>query len=168
MDLKQIKELIAALDKSNLKRIRIKRGNKLEIELEKLTNDAKQYDESKIHHNLSPYFPHSNVNSNILPPPNSQNIIKTVADEENILSKKAISGAFIKSPMVGTFYTSSSPDDPPFIKEGDKVTKDTIVCIVEAMKVMNEVKAGVNGKIKKMMLKNGEPVEFGTKIFHIE
>ncbi len=74
----------------------------------------------------------------------------------------------ITSPMVGTYYSSPSPEDPPFVKVGDSVTEDTIVCIIEAMKVMNEVKAGKSGVIKKLHLENGHPVEFGTKLFSVE
>lgn len=74
---------------------------------------------------------------------------------------------YISSPMVGTFYNSPSPDDPPFVKVGDQVTPDTVVCIVEAMKVMNEVKAGVSGCIEEFCVENTETVEFGTKLFKI-
>lgn len=74
----------------------------------------------------------------------------------------------ITSPMVGTYYSSPSPEEPPFVKVGDSVTEDTIVCIIEAMKVMNEVKAGKSGVIKKLHLENGHPVEFGTKLFSVE
>lgn len=82
-------------------------------------------------------------------------------------SAPAPSGKWIPSPMVGTFYRSSSPDAPPFVKEGDEVTPDTVVCIVEAMKVMNEVKAGVAGKIAEVRPKNGDPVEFGSELFRV-
>ncbi len=71
----------------------------------------------------------------------------------------------IKSPIVGTFYRSPSPDADPFVKEGDKVGKDSIVCIVEAMKIMNEVKAEVSGTIEKILIENGEAVEYGAPMF---
>lgn len=77
-------------------------------------------------------------------------------------------GYDIKSPMVGTFYSSPSPDEPTFVNIGDIVTEDTIVCIIEAMKVMNEVKAGKSGKIVDIYIENAHPVEFGTKLFKIE
>ena len=75
---------------------------------------------------------------------------------------------FVLSPMVGTFYTASSPDQPPFVKKGDKVEEDTVVCIIEAMKVMNEVKAGKAGVIKEVLAENAQPVEFASKLFCIE
>ena len=76
-------------------------------------------------------------------------------------------GYEITSPMVGTFYASSSPDDDPFIKVGDSVTEETVVCIIEAMKVMNEVKAGKKGTVAEVCLESAHPVEFGTKLFRI-
>ncbi|NCF71120.1 MAG: acetyl-CoA carboxylase biotin carboxyl carrier protein [Chlamydiales bacterium] len=88
--------------------------------------------------------------------------------EEAISTDDAATGECITSPMVGTFYRSPGPDDPPFIKEGDQITKDTVVCIIEAMKVMNEVKAGVSGKVKKILVEDGQAVEFGSKIISID
>ncbi len=74
----------------------------------------------------------------------------------------------VKSPMVGTFYDSPSPDSPVFAKVGDKVTADTAVCIVEAMKVMNEIKAEVTGTITEICVVNGDSVEFGQAIFKVQ
>jgi len=76
-------------------------------------------------------------------------------------------GNFVTSPMVGTFYLTPAPDEPSFIKVGDKVEKDTVVCIIEAMKVMNEVKAGISGTVVEILVENGHPVEFGTKLFRV-
>jgi acetyl-CoA carboxylase biotin carboxyl carrier protein len=73
----------------------------------------------------------------------------------------------IKSPIVGTFYSAPSPDSPPYVKVGDHVTSDTVVCIVEAMKVMNEIKAEATGIIEKIMVANGQAVEFGQVLFKI-
>lgn len=74
----------------------------------------------------------------------------------------------IDSPTVGTFYRSSSPDAAPFVKVGDTVNPDTVVCIVEAMKVMNEIKAEKSGVIKEILVENSQPVEFGQALFVIE
>ncbi len=76
--------------------------------------------------------------------------------------------ATIKSPMVGTFYAASSPESPPFVKPGDHVSEDTVVCIVEAMKVFNEIPAEMSGKIVAKLVEDGEPVEFGQPLFKIE
>jgi acetyl-CoA carboxylase biotin carboxyl carrier protein len=76
-------------------------------------------------------------------------------------------GPAVVSPMVGTFYTSSDPDSPAFVQVGDSVGPDTVVCIIEAMKVFNDVKAGVSGVIERVLVENAEPVEFGQKLFAI-
>src|SRR5262249_44656006 len=76
--------------------------------------------------------------------------------------------AVIKSPMVGTFYTSSSPESPPFVKVGAHVGADTIVCIIEAMKVFNEIPAEMSGQIAAVLVENGAPVEFGQPLFKID
>ena len=73
----------------------------------------------------------------------------------------------VTSPMVGTFYFSSSPEAEPLIKVGDTVDGDTVVCIIEAMKVFNEIKAEVSGKIEKVMVYNGQAVEFGEPLFMV-
>ena len=77
----------------------------------------------------------------------------------------AASGKEISSPMVGTFYTSPSPESPAFVKVGQKVTPDTVVAIIEAMKVMNEIKAEVSGTITEVAAENGQPVQFGQALF---
>lgn len=74
----------------------------------------------------------------------------------------------IKSPMVGTFYRASSPEAEPFAKVGDVVTPESTVCIIEAMKVMNEIKAEQKGRISRILIENGEAVEFGQSLFEIE
>ena len=74
----------------------------------------------------------------------------------------------IVSPLVGTFYRASSPDADPFVSVGGQVTKDTVVCIIEAMKVMNEIKAETSGVIKKILVENATAVQFGQPMFLIE
>jgi acetyl-CoA carboxylase biotin carboxyl carrier protein len=74
----------------------------------------------------------------------------------------------VKSPMVGTFYAAPDPDSPPYVKVGDHVGVDTTVCIVEAMKVFNEIPAEVSGKVVAVLAENGEPVEFGHPLFKVD
>jgi acetyl-CoA carboxylase biotin carboxyl carrier protein len=74
----------------------------------------------------------------------------------------------IKSPIVGTFYRSASPTSEPFVKIGDHVEQDTVVCIIEAMKLMNEIQAETRGEIVKIYVENGQPVEYGQPLFGIE
>jgi acetyl-CoA carboxylase biotin carboxyl carrier protein len=73
----------------------------------------------------------------------------------------------IRSPMVGTFYSASDPESPPFVNVGSDVTPDTVVCIVEAMKVFNEIKAEVSGRITRLLVKNAEAVEFDQPLFAV-
>lgn len=73
----------------------------------------------------------------------------------------------IKSPMVGTFYAAPAPDAPPYVKVGDRVSVGQVVCIVEAMKLMNEIESEVTGSIAKVMVENAQPVEFGQILFLI-
>jgi acetyl-CoA carboxylase biotin carboxyl carrier protein len=74
----------------------------------------------------------------------------------------------IKSPMVGTYYSASSPDADPFVKVGTRVVPDTAVCIIEAMKVFNEIQSGVSGVIREIAVENGAPVEYGQVIFRVD
>lgn len=74
----------------------------------------------------------------------------------------------IKSPVIGTFYESPTPQSPPYVRPGDKVSKDTTVCIVEAMKIMNEIKADARGKIIEIFKANGSPVQSGEPLYLIE
>jgi acetyl-CoA carboxylase biotin carboxyl carrier protein len=74
----------------------------------------------------------------------------------------------IKSPMVGTFYRSPSPEDPAFVKEGDRISADSVVCLIEAMKFFNQVKAECSGTIAKILVKDGDPVEFGQPLFKVK
>jgi acetyl-CoA carboxylase biotin carboxyl carrier protein len=73
----------------------------------------------------------------------------------------------IISPMVGTFYLSPTPESPPFVSVGQEVNEDTVVCIIEAMKVMNEIKAEVRGVVVEVLAQNGKPVEFGKPLFAV-
>jgi len=73
----------------------------------------------------------------------------------------------VVSPMVGTFYRAPAPDAPPYVEEGQEVDPETVVCIIESMKVMNEIKAEVKGVITEILAENAKPVEFGQKLFAV-
>jgi acetyl-CoA carboxylase biotin carboxyl carrier protein len=85
----------------------------------------------------------------------------------HIASEEPANTTVIKSPMVGTFYTASSPSAPPFVKVGDNVSPEKTVCLIEAMKVYNEIQAECTGKIIAVLVKNGEAVEFGKPLFRV-
>ena len=77
-------------------------------------------------------------------------------------------GAVQKAPMVGTFYSSPSPGEDPFITEGSRVSPGMVICIIEAMKLMNEIECEVSGTVQEILVQNGDPVEFGQALFVIE
>jgi len=76
-------------------------------------------------------------------------------------------GVTVDSPIVGTFYAAPTPESPPFVREGDEVEEGALLCIVEAMKVMNEIRAELTGKIVEILAENGHPVEFGQPLFRV-
>lgn len=159
MELKQIKELMASMERAKIKKLSIKETGGFELQLERETapsSFAADYSSHPQHEGAyAPRFPsHS-------PLPHRPSELEEGKKEEKV------EGKYVKSPMVGTFYTSPSPDDPVFVKVGDRVEENTVVCIIEAMKVMNEVKAGISGVIAEICVENGHPVEFGTKIFRV-
>jgi acetyl-CoA carboxylase biotin carboxyl carrier protein len=148
MDLKEIKQLIAVLEESQLKKLILKRGD-LELHLEKEGEPAPVV--------------YQNVKSQPLASPSS---LESSA-EKNSHKPMEVAGKYVTSPMVGTYYASPGPNLASFVKVGDKVQEHTIVCIIEAMKVMNEVKAGVAGTVAEILVDNSHPVEFGTKLLRI-
>ena len=154
MELRQIKELMAAMGRHGMHRLKIKNED-FELSLERWCGET------------------SKEAQRSLPPqgyalPETAEGVKSIPPEREMGEIKAkLPETFITSPMVGIFYQSPSPEDPPFVKVGDRVTEDTVVCIIEAMKVMNEVKSGVSGVIEELLMENNGPVEFGTKLFRI-
>ena len=166
MDLKQIKDLMSAMEKAGIKKLTLKEKTGYELHLERQDEHAPLPAHSHPGHVHHPMFiPH--------PAPKMHELhASPLAHSEEDKGTKARAsekqeGKWITSPMVGTFYPAPSPDDPAFVKVGDKVQENTLVCIVEAMKVMNEVKAGISGTVAEICLENGHPVEFGTKLFRI-
>ena len=95
----------------------------------------------------------------------SLELLKAEASAEAKVQKKGIE---VKAPMVGTFYRAPSPDAPPFVEVGSSVETGQVLCIIEAMKLMNEIKSEVKGKILEVLIENGDPVEFGTVLFLVE
>ena len=94
-----------------------------------------------------------------------QTTVNTPAAE---VEKDAPKGTAITSPMVGTFYAAPSPEAEPFVEVGKTISAGDVVCIVEAMKLMNEIKSEVSGKITQICVKNGDPIEFGQVLMYVE
>jgi len=152
MDIKHIRELIKLMKDNDLTEIRINEGEE-KLLLKRGTSDVVQIAQTPL--SVQP--------TTVAPPATAQpveNQTQKPADTENYVT--------IDSPMVGTFYAAPAPDAEPYVKVGDKVTPDTVVCIVEAMKVMNEIKAEVSGTIEKILVNNAEPVEFGQPMFQVK
>ena len=157
MELKQVKELMAAMEKAGIERLRIKDTDGYELELERKGEAA-----THVHH--VPAYTHHETH------PEIHSRFPTHAPhraEEHRAEEKKVDGKYITAPLVGTMYQAASPEDAAFVKVGDRVDENTIVCIIEAMKVMNEVKAGISGTIAEILIDNAHPVEFGTKLFRV-
>lgn len=171
MELKHIKELMAVMQRTGTKRLVIKREG-VELELERETRlhpqpvaepIAELLDENSLRQELAQHRTSAmlarskETPSGLIGAPNSAS--KPSGDDSNSL--------YVTSPMVGTFYSATSPEEPPLIKVGDRIDKNKVVCIIEAMKVMNEIKAGVSGIVAEVLVSNAHPVEFGTRLFRI-
>ncbi len=84
-----------------------------------------------------------------------------------VSTEQEMAGHVIKAPMVGIFYEAGAPDSPPFVEEGQSVSKGDVLCIIEAMKIMNQIESDASGVISKLYVENGEPVEYGQPLFLI-
>lgn len=91
-----------------------------------------------------------------------------VLEDVSVTEEPALDGHVLTSPIVGTFYAAPSPDSPPYVEVGGRVEKGQVVCIVEAMKLMNEIEADVSGTVSSVVPDNGDPVEFGAPLFVIQ
>jgi len=98
------------------------------------------------------------------------NVIDSSNKEESVneTQKDPLNGEKVLSPMPGVFYSAQSPDKPPFVNEGDGVKKGQVLCIIESMKIMNEIECEQDGVIKKILVKNSDPVEFNQPLFIID
>ena len=142
MEYEQIKQLIEDMGNSKLSSIDIEFPNGVKIKMEK--KEEKQQNVS-------------NIETKTI-----TETIKTEKTNENILE-----GNIIKSPMVGTFYIKPSPNSKPYVEVGSNVKKGNILCIIEAMKLMNEIESEYEGQIAEIFVKDGEPVEYGKPLFRI-
>lgn len=159
MDLKQIEKLMVSMVRNGLTRFVLKKEG-FELELERSSVDS-------INNNSSyKVIDHFSNEKAVFISGNPSIPVQSSSDSSS--EEPLVKETFISSPMVGTFYSTPSPDQPPYVKIGDYVSEDTVVCIIEAMKVMNEVKAGVSGVIAEILVNSSDPVQFGSKLFRIE
>ena len=122
----------------------------------------------QIVHSMPSYAPPAAVSSSSAPTVQQSNKSETQTETISADAKANEDLHVIKSPIVGTFYRSPAPDKEPYVKEGSSVSVDTIVCIVEAMKLMNEIEAEVSGEVIKIYVESGQPVEYGQPLFGIK
>ena len=143
MDIRKIKKLIEMLQESDLTEIEVQEGE----ESVRIVRGSNQSFEVK----TTPISHHS---------------IENPVENNEVLANE--SGSLIKSPIVGTFYRKPAPDKPPFVDIGSHVNAGDVVCIVEAMKMMNEIKSEFTGKVSAINIEDGEPVEFDQSLIVID
>ncbi len=152
MEYKEIKQLMEDMENSNLSSLDISLPDGTKINIKKdIEKNVKEYNES-------------NKKTNIKNENNQIDFTVQNNKQENEIENKNI----LKSPMVGTFYLKPSPTSAPYVEIGKEVKKGDTLCIIEAMKLMNEIESEYDGKIAKILVKDGEPVEYGTQLFVIE
>ena len=145
MDIRKIKTLIEMLEESNLNEIEVSQGD----ESVRISKGKDPLD----------YIENNQINTSI----SSQEKVSINEDDTG-----KFVGNQVKAPLVGTFYRKPSPDSDPFVKVGDIVKKGQVLCIIEAMKMMNEIKSEFDGEVSSIEIEDGQPVEFGQTIIVIQ
>ncbi len=167
MDFKEISELIKLVGKSNLIELKIKQGD---FEIELLTDRHGKSQRSGAVERLVTVSQEVAQPAAVLKADTQArpavaveaqpSVVETNPEGANLLE--------IRSPMVGTFYRSSGPDKPPFVKVGDTIQKGSIVCIIEAMKLFNEIESEITGKVVQVLVTDAAPVEYDQVLFLVE
>jgi acetyl-CoA carboxylase biotin carboxyl carrier protein len=148
VNIEQIKELIEILENSKLNKLSFKDEKGCELSLEKAENQH-------------PFFPTHLHQGYHTTPPATPHVVQTAKHEE-------VTSSYITAPMVGTCYLTQAPGEPAFVKVGDTVTENSLVCIIEAMKVMNPIPSPKAGIVREIMVADGHPVEFGEPLLVLE
>lgn len=150
MDIRKVKKLIELLEESGIAEIEIHEGE----------------ESVRISRGGSLPLPQTMVN---VPPVDASSSLKTqLSTNENSSSDDySDEGEVITAPMVGIFYSSPSPDQPPFVNKGQNIKTGDVLCIIEAMKIMNQIEADIDGKLVRILVENGDPVEYGQPLFVI-
>lgn len=158
MDLKQIKQIIDLMKRSELTEFAVEEeGFKL-----KIRRGANGLPVVSSSHGSAAPFPAPSETAQAAAPaaPSTPSVAAPLGDEAGV--------TYIKSPMVGTFYRSASPESKPYAENGTKVVENSVVCIIEAMKIMNEIQAEAKGTVVEILVENGQPVEYGQKLFKLK
>ena len=155
MDLNLIKKLVKIVDTSEITDLEVEE-NGLRIKVAKKIRTFKNFEQPQVI--LSQTSPSADAGTVQAPPEN-----KNSKEQDNQPDLHEI-----KSPIVGTFYRSPAPDSDPYVQVGDTVSAGSVLCIVEAMKLMNEIESDASGKIVKILIDNGKPVEYNQPLFLIQ
>jgi len=151
MNLKEIKEMINLMNENNLMELEIEREG-MRIKLKRSGGGVAGQGVPMVEYKIEPALVQSPTN----------------VTKESSSPKTSGNTAEIKSPMVGTFYGSPAPDAAPFVQIGSTVEVGKVICVIEAMKLMNEIKAEVRGKVSEILVNNGDPVEYNQPLFLLE
>lgn len=157
MRVKQIQDLVRIVENSDIDEIEVTKWWGRKVRIRKCANSTKK----------APVAAVSSATSLETVSPAAESNTATAIVEVPPISKK-VNYIEIKAPMVGTFYCAPSPDAQPYVSEGDVVSKGQILCIIEAMKLMNELEADVSGRIVKILIDNAQPIEYNQPLFLID
>lgn len=163
MDFKQIQELIKTVNRSNIGELHIE-DKDFKITIKQKKDQSAQQSIAM----LPPALISQPQLQAVLPPQIVSSVALSTPDILTTQPVKADNSITIKSPMIGTFYRKASPDKPSLIEIGEDVTPGKVVCIIEAMKLFNEIESEVSGKIVKVLVENASPVEYDQPLFMVE
>ncbi|MBV7533581.1 acetyl-CoA carboxylase biotin carboxyl carrier protein [Chitinophaga sp. sic0106] len=158
MDFKQIQELVKMINKSNISELSIEQ-DKFKITIKQKDNEVQQV--------IAVPAPVAQVQA-VAPVAPAAAPAAPAAAPAATAPAAATNLITIKSPMIGTFYRSAGPDKPPFVNIGDEVAPGKVVCIIEAMKLFNEIESEISGKIVKVLVEDASPVEYDQPLFLVE
>jgi acetyl-CoA carboxylase biotin carboxyl carrier protein len=160
LDLKQIKQIIDLMKRSELSEFEFEEDG-FKIKIKRGSGGQPIFTSAPI---ATQAFPPSAGPVQVIPPTPT---LGTAASGSSPGADE-VGFAYVKSPMVGTFYRSPSPENPVFVDVNAKVEEKTVVCIIEAMKIMNEIQAETKGTVVEVLVENGQPVEYGQRLFKIK
>ena len=151
-DLNQVRELLAILNQTDVEELCLKSSD-FELTIRKGSSSSSAV--------VAPSAAAATISAAATEPVN----LVSAAAAPSVVDKNWVE---VTSPMVGTFYRASGPDEPPFIEVGDVIRKGQAICIIEAMKLMNELEAEVNGEVMEILVENGKPIEFGQPLMRVK
>jgi len=163
VNLKELKEIFRLVEKTDFTEVEVVRGDfRIRIERGKISGtNSEPITTSLVHPNV-----HVGTHKAPAMSPSSEEL--TIQEGKPVSKAETESGQFVTSPFVGTFYRAPSPDVDPYVQVGQVIKKGQVLCIIEAMKLMNEIESDFDGKLVEIYSENGQPVEFGEKLFKIE